>query len=163
MSEVHQKRPKTPRHKSSEDAAAGSLESNDTSEPLIAFIEDHTSFESSMAHDQIASEVRMSRDFNEAALVPIRHKMLSFNDAVLFGFFLLHAEKKLGVAAPAKKFDLFEFYTNVGVVYDRAMDSAVNEYFDDDDDSTEGSEGSVESSGDESEGGAAGGHSRRRH
>ncbi len=159
MAETHSaatRRAKTPRGTRTRAPAEGSCEAgtlgaNDrVADALIAFIEDRTGFESSAAHDRIAADIRASPNFNEAVLVPIKHKMLSFENAVLFGFFLFQTEKELEKTEPewlatVARFNLAEYYMRVAAVYDRAMDSTVYDYLEDD----EGTDS--ESDGDESD------------
>lgn len=114
------------------------LGANDrVADALIAFVEDRTTYESTAAHDSLADEIRAAVDFNDAALVPMRHKMFSFENAILFGFFLVQAQQQLGDEAPAAPFDIMAYYAHIAAVYDRAMDSNVLEYFDEGDDESE--------------------------
>lgn len=105
------------------------------------FATEHSGFESSTVGGIVLNEMAAARSVYEAALVPLRHKIFTFEVALKWGFFLSNiaprilAEEERSLSdALAGAFDLLGYNAELVVIYDLAVDSCVWDYCEEDDD-----------------------------
>ena len=98
------------------------------------FCTENTQFESSTACECVHADIIQAPNINQAALVPLRHKIFSFERALLWGFFLMLAVPKLlDKSNPLYTFDIEEYLTELVTIYDMAVNSQVWDLLEDED------------------------------
>jgi hypothetical protein len=104
---------------------------------MSAFIDDHSVVESTQAIEGVTKEMCQSNGINAAALVPLRHNIISFESALKWGFLLHKIVPRVqgeDGGAPPCEFDLKLFHAEVSTIYDRAMLNEIWVYIEDDED-----------------------------
>lgn len=96
--------------------------------PLIdamdRFASEHTGFESSTVGDLVRSDMAAAPNIYDAALVPLRHKIFSFEVALKWGFLLekiiprIISEHGFCISPP---FDIIRYHTEIFTIYDTAV------------------------------------------
>lgn len=101
------------------------------------FASAHSTFESSNTGSTIRSEMAAETDINRAALVPLRHKVFTFEAALLWGFLLSiivpHILSEDGGSLSAA-FNLLRYHKKLETIYDLAVETNVWEYCEDSED-----------------------------
>jgi len=117
---------------------------------LKSFVETYTSVGSTRLVESVCKEIAAQTSMQTAAMVPINRNILSFGDALAWGFFLNHETSVLASHGVAK-FNLGKFYAHVAEVYDQEVEEAVLDHYDED--SSSESESSSDSDSDAAPGG----------
>lgn len=104
------------------------------------FCSEHTNFESSTVGGLVHKAMAASSNMNQAALVPLQHKIFDFDSALKWGFFLMNVIPRIlaedGVDATFP-FDVAAYYNELVDIYDIAVEAAVWDLCEEDDDSDE--------------------------
>lgn len=107
-------------------------------EALDRYCSIHLNFESSALGELVREDMGQATDINAAALVPLRHKILSFDDAVKWGLYLMlavpHCLEKDNARLGAD-FDIVAFNQKLVAVYDIAVKDQLRDVFEEDDES----------------------------
>jgi hypothetical protein len=122
------------------------------------FCGENTGFESTAVLEAVKRDLAKAASLNQAALVPLRHKVFGFDAALKWGFFLFTASRRLqeedGEELPAEladpaswpPLDYAQYASELGAIYDLAVEGAVWEHCESDSstesEDEEGSEGS---------------------
>lgn len=107
------------------------------------FLNDHSGFESSVAHGEMLNDIRECTTLNDVFLVPLRHKIINMESALKFILFLRIATKApIDDAEPDfigdSKFSTEEAFASIEELYDLGVQGAVHAHVDD---ALEGDEG----------------------
>jgi len=84
------------------------------------FLSEHTGFESTEVHDLVQADIKEVGDLQEASLVPVRHKILNFDGALQWGFFLTVASDRFGLP-----FSFDKYARVIRDIYDLATDAII--------------------------------------
>lgn len=107
------------------------------------FASEHSGFESTTVGNIILSEMAAATDVNHAALVPLRHKIFTFDVALKWGFLLSNIVPRIlaedGGILPAA-FDLLRYNAELVTIYDLAVFDGVWEYCEEEDEDEDDAE-----------------------
>jgi hypothetical protein len=107
------------------------------------YASEHSGFESSTVGSIVQSEMAAATDINHAALVPLRHKIFTFDVALKWGFLLSNIAPRIlsedGGSLPAS-FDLLRYNAELVTIYDLAVESGVWEYCEEEEDDEDDAE-----------------------
>ncbi|GFR89068.1 hypothetical protein ElyMa_002533900 [Elysia marginata] len=95
------------------------------------FASEHIGFESSTVGTIIQSEMAAESDINRAALVPLRHKVFSFEVALKWGFLLSKIVPRIlseDGGSLSASFDLLRYNAELVTIYDLAIETNVWAY-----------------------------------
>ncbi len=101
---------------------------------LDEFACENSTFESSVVGEIVRADIAAATDINTAALMPLKHKIFSFDTALKWGFFLMHAVphllSKANTTIPTR-FNIAQYNVELLTIYDLAVMADVWEYCED--------------------------------
>lgn len=107
------------------------------------FCSEHSHFESSTVGSMVHGMMAESSDMNEAALVPLQHKIFDFDSALKWGFFLMQAVPRILAEdgdESAFPFDVAVYNNELVGIYDVAVESTVWDLCEEEDDESDESD-----------------------
>lgn len=105
----------------------------EVAEILESYLSDNSSFSSSTAVKMTMDKIAELNNINEIFLVPIREKVLDFDGAKNWAFFLATCFKKYmmeDLKVSSYNFDVNEAFTIIEKVYDLAMEDYLSHIYD---------------------------------
>jgi hypothetical protein len=102
---------------------------------MCKFVTNNLSFDSSAVDQMAATDIGAATDLTKAALAPIRHRAINFEEAVKFGFAVqLIADQAREEDPTVPAFDLVAYNKKIAEVFDIATEGLVWTLCDDDTD-----------------------------
>jgi hypothetical protein len=102
---------------------------------IINWISNNANFESSSAIEEVKVDVDSCETLNDVFQCVLRHKLLMFEDAKQFVFFLWAVHQSKAIPKyNSQKFSVTNAFNTISKVYDIAFEDTITSYMDEDED-----------------------------